>query len=74
MSKSISFDRPTKQPTPESWVLANPIPAGMPTKRLTVDVPEPLHHRIKVQCAMQGVNMADVVRELLEQRFPQAAS
>lgn len=74
MSKSISFDRPAKQPTPESWVLAHPLPAGLPTKRLTVDVPETLHRRIKIQCAQHGVNMADVVRELLEQRFPQAAS
>lgn len=74
MSKSITFDRPTKAATPESWVLAKPLHAGEPTKRLTVDVPEPLHHRIKVQCAMQGVNMADVVRELLEQRFPKAGT
>jgi hypothetical protein len=72
MSKSITFDRPTKPATPESWVLARPPAPGEATKRLTVDVPEPLHHRIKVQCAIQGVNMADVVRELLEQRFPKA--
>ncbi len=74
MSKSISFDRPAKPVTPESWVLANPLAPGEPTKRLTVDIPEPLHRRVKIQCAMQGVNMADVVRELLEQRFPQASS
>ncbi len=72
MSKSITFDRPTKPATPESWVLAKGMPTGEPTKRLTVDVPEALHHRIKVQCAMLGVNMADIVRELLEQRFPKA--
>ena len=72
MSKAITFDRPAKAATPESWVLAKAMPSGEPTKRLTVDVPEPLHHRIKVQCAMQGVNMADVVRQRLEQRFPKA--
>ena len=28
-------------------------------KRLTIDVPAKLHARIKSQCALKGVNMAD---------------
>ncbi|MBX9791393.1 MAG: hypothetical protein K2Y37_20930 [Pirellulales bacterium] len=40
-------------------------------KRLTIDVPIPLHKRIKSQCALNNLVMADVIRELLEQRFPQ---
>lgn len=28
-------------------------------KRLTFDIPEPLHRRIKVQCASQGIKMTD---------------
>lgn len=72
MSKSITFDRPTKPASPESWVLAKPLVPGEPTKRITVDIAEPLHHRIKVACAMEGINMTDVIRELLEQRFPKA--
>lgn len=41
-----------------------------PTKRLTVDIAEALHRRIKVQCAEKGVQIADVVRDLLAQEFP----
>lgn len=38
-------------------------------KRLTIDVSENLHKRIKAQCAMRGTKMADVIRELLEKEF-----
>nr|WP_246400314.1 plasmid partition protein ParG [Rhizobium metallidurans] len=38
-------------------------------KRLTIDVTENLHKRIKAQCAMRGTKMADVIRELLEKEF-----
>lgn len=74
MSKSVSFDRPVKPVTPEAWVIATPLVPGEPTKRLTVDVPEILHRRVKIQCAIQGVTLADVVRELLEQHFPLAGA
>jgi len=40
-------------------------------KRFTIDVSESLHKRIKSQCAMRGVKMADVIREMLEKEFPQ---
>lgn len=39
-------------------------------KRLTIDIPVSLHTRIKSQCALRGVKMADQVRELLEKQFP----
>lgn len=38
-------------------------------KRLTIDVPEDLHRRIKSGCASKGVKMADEIRTLLEQHF-----
>jgi hypothetical protein len=38
-------------------------------KRLTIDVPASLHARIKSQCALRGVKMADEVRGLLEKHF-----
>lgn len=38
-------------------------------KRLTIDVSENLHKRIKTQCAQRGTKMADVIRELLEKEF-----
>ena len=41
-------------------------------KRLTIDGPASLHARIKSQCALRGVQMADEVRELLEKHFQQS--
>lgn len=38
-------------------------------KRLTIDVPESLHRRIKMACAEKGVRMADDLRELLERTY-----
>jgi predicted DNA binding CopG/RHH family protein len=40
-------------------------------KRLTIDVPESLHTRIKTQCAGKGLIMADEIRELLDKKFPE---
>ena len=40
-------------------------------KRLTVDMPESLHRRLKTQCAIRGTKMADVVRALLMEKFPE---
>lgn len=38
-------------------------------KRLTIDIPVSLHTRVKSQCALENVKMADVIRDYLEQRF-----
>lgn len=38
-------------------------------KRFTIDVPESLHRQIKLQCAAQGKQMADAIRELLRAKF-----
>lgn len=38
--------------------------------RFTIDVPESLHRRVKMQCAARGQKMADVMRGLLEREFP----
>ena len=39
---------------------------GERMKRFTIDVPESLHRRIKAECALRGVKMADFLRETLE--------
>ena len=44
-----------------------------PMKRLTVDLGEGLHRRIKTKCAGQGVKMSDMIREILEREFPGTA-
>lgn len=72
MKKVVIGSKPTPSTTSrasDAWVKDHRN-EGEPTKRLTIDVPLPLHKRIKSQCANQGVNMADVLRELLEKHFP----
>ena len=41
-------------------------------KRLTIDIPEELHARIKSQCALRRTKMADEIRKLLENSFSDA--
>ena len=54
----------------DDWVMNREIANREPMKRLTIDVPISLHKRIKSQCALENLVMADVIRDLLEQRFP----
>ena len=54
----------------DSWVQNREIESKESMKRLTIDVPVSLHKRIKSGCALQDLVMADVIRDLLEQRFP----
>ena len=79
--KSVAFKMPVKTPDPAyAWVqtrgadpeIKAPAPEVPvePMKRFTIDVPESLHRRIKMQCAMRGEKMADVLRELFEREFP----
>jgi hypothetical protein len=39
-------------------------------KRLTFDIPADLHMRMKLACVREGVDMAEVLRELIAKRFP----
>lgn len=71
--KKVEFaPRPTRNAnglTADEWIRDRH--ATEPTKRLTIDVPLTLHRRVKTQCAIQELVMADVIRELLDQRFPE---
>jgi ParG len=74
--KTIS-SKPAAMPgSADDWVKAAaeavPAPAG-PMKRLTIDVSEDLHTRLKVGCARRRLKMADMLRELLDREFPPAA-
>lgn len=78
MAKKITISgKPVAKPvTPDQWVesrAAQPVEAES-VKRLTFDVSESLHRRIKSQCAAKGVKMADEIRALLEGHFPEAHS
>ncbi len=74
MSKKVSFSPKPQAPAPKTaddWVTnrATPPAPAEPMKRLTIDVPARLHTRIKAQCALRGLKMADEIRTLLEQHF-----
>lgn len=66
--------KPTSKPasvTADAWVesRAQEGEAKVEMKRLTIDIPESLHRRIKTQCAQNGSKIADEVRELLVQKY-----
>jgi hypothetical protein len=75
MSKKVAISaKPApaaREPSAEAWVKQRQVSADEPMKRFTIDVPAQLHRRIKAQCALQGVKMADEIRRLLEERFPE---
>lgn len=70
MSKKVAFGaQPAKKPPPataDTWV-ENRGTETEAFKRLTIDIPQGLHRRLKLLAASQGVNMADLVREWIEQ-------
>jgi hypothetical protein len=59
--------------TPDDWVVSRitpPVPVvEVKMKRLTLDVPEELHRKIKAACASRGAKMADEIRALLEDHY-----
>ena len=59
----------TSESAAEAWVAERRANGQEKMKRLTIDIPLNLHRQIKVQCALDGVKMADVIRDLLEERF-----
>ncbi len=76
MSKKVSIGaKPTTRPaTADAWVenRATDATATRETmKRLTFDIPDALHRRIKATCATRGVKMADELRAMLERHFPE---
>jgi hypothetical protein len=60
-------NRPASEPEP---VVGAPATAADKMKRLTIDVTADLHTRIKVTCTLRGKKIADEIRDLLEQHFP----
>jgi hypothetical protein len=77
-SRPLSQTPPPPAPA-EQPVVAAPAPAPiarapakatLPMKRLTFDIPADLHMRMKLACVREGVDMAEVLRELIARRFP----
>ncbi|MFM7319329.1 MAG: hypothetical protein ACKO85_16770 [Isosphaeraceae bacterium] len=67
--KKIAITTKPLHPRVESWVKDRSA-EETPMKRLTIDIPLVLHQQVKSQCALKGLNMADVLREMLEASFP----
>ncbi len=64
--------KPTNKPAPagaDAWVESRAADEPEKMKRLTIDITEGLHRRIKSQCAMNGTKIADEVRELLLKKY-----
>jgi predicted DNA binding CopG/RHH family protein len=68
--------KPTDKPAGvDDWVATRaelPEPASQPVqkiKRLTLDIPESLHRKIKMKAVEQGVAMVDMLRELLDKHY-----
>ncbi|MDZ7923382.1 MAG: plasmid partition protein ParG [Marinagarivorans sp.] len=72
MTKKISIGtKPTNKQAPlaaDAWVDSRAVEVE-PMKRLTIDISESLHRKIKAQCAMNGTKIADEVRELLNDKY-----
>lgn len=75
-TRPVSFA--TRPRDPDAWVSA-PEPVATPvagkaelyTARLTVDVTPALRGRIKVAAFTRGLTVADMLRAMLEQSFPE---
>jgi proline-rich tail region repeat protein len=74
MSKKDLAFKPATQTaaTADAWIESRDKPAAPaePTKRLTVDIPQSLHKRIRLACIEQDEIMADAIRKILQKAFP----
>lgn len=76
MNKKVNFGtKPLPKAEPaanaDQWVENR---ATECTKRLTIDLPASLHGRVKANCALRGIKMADEIRRILEERFDERVS
>jgi hypothetical protein len=84
MSRKVAFGAPQRPAEADfdKWVQgqpggqeetpkepAEPAKPVEPMRRLTIDVPDSLHIRIKVTCTLRKRKIADAIRELLEREF-----
>lgn len=60
--------KPRRSADADEWVASRQVEAPR-TQRLTIDIPVELHRRLKTQCAMDGLSIAEVVRALLVQKY-----
>lgn len=73
MAKKVAFSgKPTK--SVDEWVEKGkesvPAKPAEEMKRLTLDIPESLHRRIKTGAATRGRKIVEEIREILEREYP----
>jgi predicted HicB family RNase H-like nuclease len=69
MSKKVNMGiNPQRRNNAEDWIRSRK-ETSEAMKRLTLDISATLHASIKIQCARDGVKMAEAIREMLEERF-----
>lgn len=71
MSKRITMSaRPKPKPDIDNWVeMREPALSEKPIvkpKRLTIDIDPDLHTELKISCAKRGIQIADLLRTLIE--------
>ena len=76
MKKTLIQPKPSPSANPanaDAWVnTGQPVAAtGERMKRFTFDVPESLHRRVKAACTSRGTDMADELRRILQEHFPE---
>ena len=70
--KKVSFAKPPVSSSGvDSWVKTREMDRET-TKRLTFDISEDLHRRLKSECAMRGKKMRDVLTQLIEDALASA--
>ncbi|WP_312594051.1 hypothetical protein [Stutzerimonas nitrititolerans] len=69
--------RPTTDPQAQAWIRQTGRETlgkgSLYTARLTLDITPALRARIKVAAFGEGITVAEMLRELLERRFPEDA-
>lgn len=53
----------------DAWVETRAAAPAEKVKRLVVELPASLHSEFKADCAVKGVSMMDVVRDLLKAKY-----
>ena len=77
MAKKVQITHPREVTTHDEWVSRTPEPVSTepaePVKRLTIDIPESLHMKLKMKCVATRQKMAEAVRKLIERDLADAA-
>lgn len=68
MTKKVAIKNPKAKPeTADSWVETRE-----KKKRLTIDIPVPLHTKLKITAVKRGETMAEIICNILEEKLKEA--